>query len=149
MHCAIVWVCSSVHLCEWPLQRMCDTLSTKGLSVALAFPALPPTPISAASKSQRGHIDVDLWEECVTPLWFSFPPWGPVSFEWSDSCSYSFSEQLYDKDLGGRLTNRSTIALFWTFAQSWGSHIMQTHSRDNTWRVWPVSACHHPLAVVF
>lgn len=82
---------------------MCDTVSTKGLSVALAFPALPPTPTSTASKSQRGHINVDLWEEWMSPRCFSFPLWGlvlwQVSFEWNDSYSYSFSEQLYDKDL--------------------------------------------------
>ena len=58
---ACVYICVSVPTrinlsnCECPTQRMCDSLSTKGLFAELH--SLPPTPTNAASKSQDKDAD--------------------------------------------------------------------------------------------
>lgn len=130
--------------------RGCVTLSVQRVrlwrSRSPPFHLLQPAlPVSCSVDTLTLISEKNVWLVGAFP----FPLWGPVSFEWSGSCSYSFSEQLYDKDLCRRLTNGSTTALFRSHAierKAGGSHIMQTHSRDNTWRV---SAHHHLLAVVF
>lgn len=76
--CLCVYVCVPTHInlskCECPIQRMCDPHSTKGLSADFMFHSPPPTPTSAASKSQDKDVNVELWEECVTchSLFFFF-----------------------------------------------------------------------------
>lgn len=91
---ANVYVCVPTHInlskSECDIQRMCDPLSTKGLSAEFMFHSLPPTLTGTASKSQDKNVFAELREECVTCHTFPFLVWScdmifficPIWIEW-------------------------------------------------------------------
>lgn len=87
----LLWARVPAHVnqcgCQWPIQRMCDPLSTKDPSVGLHRPS---TYSDQRCQEVVGDVRNHLRESCVTPrclffLLFLCPIFRRLWFEWSDS----------------------------------------------------------------